>query len=73
MYPVRGLQNIDIMFSVVIELKDRDVVDVMEACCVDSLSLISVCQNVCVFVYTSDKLAVVFNRLFYGVVKMSGR
>ena len=36
--------------DVVIELNDRAVDDVMEACFVDSLSLFLVCQNVNVFV-----------------------
>ena len=38
--------------EVVIEFNDRGVDDVMEACFVDSLSLISVCENVDFFVYT---------------------
>ena len=75
MYPVGGSNNLGIIVfavvdpDVVIELKDRDVVDVMEACFVDSLSLISVCENVCVFVYTSDELAFCIQLVVYGVVK----
>ena len=46
------------------EFKVRDVVDVMVYCFVDSLQLISVCENVCAFVYTSDELAFVLNQLF---------
>ena len=45
----------------------RDVVDVMEACLVDSLSSISFCENVCVFVYTSEELAFSM-QLFFMVV-----
>ena len=77
-YPVGGSNNLDIMLlaavdsEAVIELKVGDVDDVIEACFVDSLSLISVCENVCVFVYTSAALAFVFNRLF-SCCNMFGR
>ena len=54
--------------DVVIELNARAVDDVMEAFLVDSLSLISVCENVFVFVYTSAELAFVAIFL-YGVVE----
>ena len=50
MYPVGVLEHLDKFLSVVIELQVRDVGDVMEACFVDSSSLISVCENVCVLV-----------------------
>ena len=36
--------------EVAIELNDRAVVDVMEACFADSRALFSVCVNVCIFV-----------------------
>ena len=50
--------------EVVMELNDRVVDDVMESCFVYSLSLISVCENVDAFVYTSAALAFWFNLLF---------
>ena len=53
--------------EVVIELNDRAVDDVMEACFVDSLSLISLCENIDVFVYTSAELAFWFNLLFMAL------
>ena len=49
--------------AVVIELNDRAVDNVMEACFVYSLSLVSVCENVDVFVYTAAELAFWFNLL----------
>ena len=49
--------------EVVIDLNDRAVDNVMEACFVDNLSFISVCENVDVFVYTSAKFAFWFNLL----------
>ena len=45
--------------EVVIEFNDRAAVDVMEACFADSRALISVCENVDDFVYTSAELAFV--------------
>ena len=50
--------------DVVIELNDRAVVDMMEACFADSNALISLCENVDNFVYTSAELAFVANWLF---------
>ena len=50
MYPVGGSKYLDIILLAVIELQVRDVDDVMKVCFVDSLSLNSVCENVCVFV-----------------------
>ena len=49
-YPLGGLKHLDKILFAVIELQVRDVDDVMEACFVDSLSLMSVCENVCVLV-----------------------
>ena len=69
MYLVGGSKDLDIVLFVVVDpeivkyLNIGDVVDVMTVCCVDSLSLMSVCENVCVFVYTSDELAFVDNEL----------
>ena len=54
--PSGGSKNLDTILCAVvdpdaeIELKVRDVVDVMKTCLVDSLSLISACENVCMFV-----------------------
>ena len=50
--------------DVVIELNDRDVVDVMEACFAASKASISFCENVDICVYTSAELAFVANLLF---------
>ena len=50
--------------DVVIEPNVRAVVDVMEACFADSKVFISVCVNVCNFVYTSAELAFKANWLF---------
>ena len=49
-YPFGVLKHLNIILSAVIELQVRDVDDVMETCVVDSLALISVCENVCVHV-----------------------
>ena len=71
-HPVEGSKNLhSILFAVVdpdaeLELKVRDVADVMEACFVDSLSSISFCENVCVFVYTSEELAFSMQLFVYG-------
>ena len=70
MHPVEGSKDLDtILFAVVdpdaeFKLKVRDVVDVMEACLFDSFSFISVFENVCVCVHTSEELAFVCNWLF---------
>ena len=50
MYPVGGLKHLDLILFVVIEIQVRDVDDVMELSFVDSLSLIAVCENVCLLV-----------------------
>ena len=69
MYPVGGSQYFNILLfgnvypEAVIELKVQDVVVILESCLLIVLLLISVCENICVFVYTSDELAFVFNRL----------
>ena len=68
-YPVGGSTNLDIILLVavdpeaVIELNDKDVVDVIEECLADSLSFISPCENVNVFVNTSAELAFVTSLL----------
>ena len=64
MYPVGGSKYLDIILLAVIELQVRDVDDVMKVCFVDSLSLNSVCENVCVFVQTLDEFNVVAKELF---------
>ena len=50
--------------DVVIDLNDRAVVEVMEACFADSKALIAVCEDVDNFVYTLAELAFVANWLF---------
>ena len=49
-YLVGVLKHMYIILFAVIELQVRDVDDVMEACFVYSLSLVSVCEHVCVLV-----------------------
>ena len=49
-YPLGGLKHLDNILCAVIELQVRDVDNVMEACFVDILSLMSVCENVCALV-----------------------
>ena len=74
-----GSKYIDIVLfavvepEVVIELKIKAVVDVMESCLVNSLSLISVCEYVRLFVYTSDVFCSLMPSVIYGVVNMFGR
>ncbi len=76
MHPIGGSKNLySILFAVVdsnaeLELKVRYVVDVMEACLVDSLSLISVCENVC-FLFTHRRNCFCIQLVIYGVVKCS--
>ena len=68
--PVGGSKKRVMIFVVVIdpevwiELNDRAVGDVMEACFADSKALISLCENVDNFVYTSAELAFDANWLF---------
>ena len=51
MYPAGGSTYLNIYsWFAGIELKVIDVDDVMEACVVESLALISVCENVCILV-----------------------
>ena len=55
--------------EVVIELNDRAVVDVMEACFADSSALISVCVNVC-FCVNIDRVGFCGQFAIYGVVEV---
>ena len=59
-----ALKHLDKILFAVIEIQVRDVDDVMEACFVDSLSLMSVCENVCVLVWMSW-LVLLMNSLLY--------
>ena len=69
-HTVGGSKILDIIIfaavdpEVVVELNVRDVVDEIISCFAVSLSYFSDCENVCVFVYTSDELAFEFNRIF---------
>ena len=69
LHRVGGSRYLDIILCAAIELQVRDVDDVMEACFVDSLSLISVCETVCVLVQTSDELACAANELIVVLLK----
>ena len=67
MYPVGGSKYLDIILFAVIELQVRDADDVMEACFVDSLSLISVCENVWYFALTLDEFTFAANAVIIGL------